>query len=113
MSNIQEIDVQTLADWQHMKKEIRLIDVRSESEFAQGMIPEGEQMPLHILPIRINEIEQDTEIVLYCRSGARSAQACAYLASMGFNKVYNLRRGILGWAQQGLPVISPGVVIAG
>jgi len=70
-------------------------------------------MPLHILHIKIDEIEQDAEIVFYCLSGARSAQACAYLASMGFNKVYNLRRGILGWAQQGLPVISPGGAIAG
>ena len=107
MTNIQEIDVQTLAGWQGTKKEIRLIDVRSESEFAQGMIPKGEKMRLHIVPIRVNEIEQDTEIVFYCRTGARSAQACAYLASMGFSKVYNLKRGILGWAQQGFPIASP------
>ena len=112
MTNIQEIDVQTLAGWQSTKKDVRLIDVRSESEFAQGMIPRGEKMPLHILPVRVNEIEQDTEIVFYCRSGARSAQACAYMASLGFSKVYNLRRGILGWAQQGFPIASPNDVAA-
>jgi rhodanese-related sulfurtransferase len=112
MNNVQEIDVETLAIWQREQKSLRLIDVRSEPEFSQGMIPEGEQMPLHLLPLKVNEIEKDTEIVFYCRSGVRSAQACAYLAARGYKAVYNLKHGILAWAEVGFPLSSPGDALA-
>jgi rhodanese-related sulfurtransferase len=112
MHTVQEIDVETLAGWQEAETEHRLIDVRSESEFSQGMIPKSEHIPLHTIPRLLNEIEQKTEIVFYCRSGIRSAQACQYLASMGYKNVYNLKRGILGWAQQGLPLVRSENAIA-
>lgn len=101
---IREIDPQTLAQWMQEDKDFRLIDVRSAMEFAQGMIPGGEQMPLHLLPLRADELERNREIVLYCRSGARSAQACNFLWERGFHSVYNLQGGIMGWARQGLPI---------
>lgn len=101
---IQEIDSQTLQAWQQNGRNIQLLDVRSPAEFAQGMIPKGEQMPLHLLPLRADELDRNRELVLYCRSGARSAQACMFLRERGFHKVYNLRGGIMDWARHGLPL---------
>ena len=112
MFNIKEIDIHTLSNWLETGKNFRLIDVRSVAEFAQGMIPKGEQLPLHLLPVKADDLEQNSEIVLYCRTGARSAQACAFLAARGFDKVYNLQSGIMGWAQLGKPIVDPSQAVA-
>jgi rhodanese-related sulfurtransferase len=107
MRSIQEIDAHTLVEWlQDNNRSFRLIDVRSDGEFAQGMIPKGEPLPLHLLPLRAPEIDQNTEVVFYCRTGARSAQACMFLAGRGHTNVFNLRGGIMDWARKGLPLMS-------
>jgi rhodanese-related sulfurtransferase len=106
--NIKEVDIQTLAQWQQDEgKKLRLIDVRSVNEIARGIIPAGEVMPMHTLPLHMDKLSQETVTILYCHSGARSAQACAFLGQQGFENVYNLRGGIVGWAQQGLPLAYP------
>jgi rhodanese-related sulfurtransferase len=61
-------------------------------------------MPLSVLPVRLNEVPKNEQVVFYCRTGARSAQACMYLAQQGYDNVYNLYGGIINWAHQGLPL---------
>ena len=105
MFNIKEIeifDVKRLLDAQHQG--VRLIDVRSPMEVAAGVIPGATNIPLHLLPMSLDKIPDDSEVVLYCRTGARSAQACAYLSSLGRANVYNMRGGIMAWLQGGLAV---------
>lgn len=100
--NIKEIDAKELASWKEdSSKQFRIIDVREPMEIAQGSIPGAEPMPLSSLGEHLGEIGQDEEVVFICRSGARSGQVCAYLAQNGFEHVYNLRGGVLGWAQNG------------
>ena len=106
MSPIQEIDANTLIEWLQEDREFRLIDVRSEQEMAQGMIPKGEALPLHTIPVRADELASGEEVVFYCRTGARSAQACMYMAQRGSASVYNLRGGIVDWARKGLPTVN-------
>ena len=62
------------------------------------------------IPLRIREIKQDKPVVLVCRSGARSAQACMFLAQNGYDNVYNLRGGIIGWASSGLQIALPQAI---
>ena len=112
MYSIKEINAETLVEWLQEDRDFLLLDIRSVSEFGQGMIPRGEPMPMHLLPLRINELPRDRDIVLYCRSGARSAQACAFLQQQGFGNVYNLSAGIMGWARQGLPLVEPPEAVA-
>lgn len=78
-----------------------LLDIRSAGELIQGMLPEAEHLPMHLIPLRINDLPKDKDVVLYCHSGARSYHACAYLAQQGFDNAINLRGGILGWARSG------------
>ncbi len=78
-----------------------LVDVRSEAEMAQGMIPGAVAIPLHLLPMRAESLPKDREIVLYCRSGARSAQARQFLKQLGFSKAYNLAGGVMAWQMAG------------
>ncbi len=106
MFGIKEMDVDTLHSHIAEGKKIRLVDVRGVAEMAQGMIPNAEKLPLHTLPARLNEFGTDELTVLYCRSGARSAQGVGFMAQQGFDNVYNLRGGIIAWAQKGMPLVA-------
>ena len=107
MFGINEIDSQTLKVWKDDGKAIRLIDVRSQAEISQGMIKDGEPLPLNLLPLKANDLNSDHDIIFYCRSGARSAQACYYLMQNGFERVYNLRGGIIDWVRSGNAIVTP------
>lgn len=85
---------------------VRLIDVRTDAEMARGKIPQGEPLPLHLLPMRIAEMDKHAATVFYCQMGGRSAQAAAFSAASGFADVYNLQGGITAWAHAGLPIAS-------
>ncbi|MHB1173678.1 MAG: rhodanese-like domain-containing protein [Sulfuriferula sp.] len=83
-----------------------LIDVRTDAEVSRGMIDNAMHLPLHLLPIKVQGIPQDKPVVFYCQSGGRSAQACAFLAAKGFENVYNLQGGIMGWMRSGKPLAA-------
>lgn len=76
----------------------RFLDVRTESEFLSGHIENSIHIPLQELPTRLDEIEQlkQKDIIVYCRSGARSGKATNILIKNNF-KVQNLSGGILDW----------------
>ena len=106
MFSIKELDAQTLKAYLDEGKKIRLLDVRSAAEMAQGIIPKAEKLPLHTLPLRLNEIDSEDVCILYCRSGARSAQGVGFMNAQGFDNVFNLRGGIIAWQQMGLPLVA-------
>ena len=81
-----------------------LVDVRTDAEVARGKIPQGASLPLHLLPMRLNELDKTRPTVFYCQMGGRSAQAAAFAAANGFFDVYNLQGGITAWMQASLPV---------
>lgn len=86
----------------------QLVDVRNAAEVGRGVIPGARHIELAALPTRAGELDAGVPCVLYCRSGARSAQGCALLATRGFVRLYTLTGGIAAWAKAGLPVISGG-----
>ena len=98
---IKEIDAYDLQTRIAEGDDFVLLDIRSDGELAQGTLPDAEHMPMHLIPLRINELPKEKDIILYCHSGARSYHACAYLAQQGFSNAVNLRGGILGWARSG------------
>jgi rhodanese-related sulfurtransferase len=96
MHSIKEMDAYGLAQ-RLGKQELLLIDVRTDTEVARGMIEGADHLPLHLLPLHAHDLPRDKAIVFYCQSGARSGQACAYMAARGYGQVYNLQGGIIGW----------------
>ncbi|MBK8968521.1 MAG: rhodanese-like domain-containing protein [Saprospiraceae bacterium] len=67
-----------------------IVDVREPYEFKSGHARNAVNIPLGILPLRLQELPQTgAPVVVYCRSGARSAQARMLLLSRGFKEVYN------------------------
>ena len=68
----------------------RVVDVRTPAEFADGAYKGAINIPLSVLPVRMNELEpKDKPIVLYCASGARSGQGARVLKHAGFKDVVN------------------------
>jgi len=98
----------TVAELQAMLQQggLRLLDVRTDAEVARGKIPRGESLPLHLLPMRLNEMDKNTATVFYCQTGGRSGQAAAFAAANGFAEAYNLQGGISAWGQAGLPIAT-------
>jgi rhodanese-related sulfurtransferase len=86
---------------------VTLLDVRTDPEVARGFIAGARHVPLNQLPARYEELDPQALTVVYCQSGARSAQACAWLAEHGFERVRNLQGGIVAWTHSGLPLSVP------
>ncbi|RDH88788.1 MAG: sulfurtransferase [endosymbiont of Seepiophila jonesi] len=103
---VQEIDSSDLQARISAGDDFYLLDIRSAGEVAQGMLPDSDHMPMHVIPLRMDELPRDKDVILYCHSGARSYHACAYLIQQGFENVVNLRGGILGWARSGYQVAA-------
>ena len=107
MSLINEIDVTELAQLKEKGDSLRVIDIRQPAELNAGIIPGAEALPMHIIPLRMDELKRDEKLVMVCRSGARSAQACMYLQQQGYENVFNLRGGMIAWAGSGFEIGMP------
>lgn len=84
-------------EYSHRKQPV-LIDVRTAAEFASGSIPGAKNIDIKSADFHkhISALDKSKDYFLFCRSGARSAQACGIMAEKGF-KVYNLKGGVGAW----------------
>lgn len=103
MSEFKNMDVAQLQA-KMAEGNIRLVDVRTDAEVARGLIPGADKLPLHLLPLRLHELDSSRPTVFYCHMGGRSAQAAAIAVAQGFAEVYNLQGGIIAWMQAGQSV---------
>ncbi len=87
---------------------VPLVDVREVHEYRSGHVPGAVNIPLSLLPLRASELPAGN-LHLICRSGARSAQACLWLARSGRSTV-NVAGGTNAWIAAGKPLA--GVVPA-
>lgn len=80
-----------------------LVDVRTPEEFAMGYIPGAINIPLQDLNQKLDRLPKDKPVILYCRSGSRSAHAAAMLGRLGYTNIQDLG-GIHHWASAGYPI---------
>jgi rhodanese-related sulfurtransferase len=102
---VEQIKAADLALW--LQDESRpkpfLLDVREPWEFAHCAIAGAESMPMGSVPARVEELEAaraERGIVCICHHGMRSQQVAMFLASRGFEHVFNLSGGVHAWAEQ-------------
>jgi rhodanese-related sulfurtransferase len=97
-----DITIEELKERMDKGEKLNLIDVREEYEFDEFNIG-ASLIPLGELPDRLEEIEawKDQEILIHCRSGARSGRAKEYLESEGYSNVRNVLGGMLAWQAAG------------
>jgi len=99
LSNQYEITPSELAEWLQRDDRPYLLDVRNPYEVEIAAIPGTDKViPVDQLPERLSELDSSREMVVYCRSGARSGSAVELLKSAGFRKVKNMVGGVLRWA---------------
>ena len=86
-----------------------LLDTREPHEYAEAHIDGAELVPPAEVAARIDELapDPDQRVILYCRSGNRSAKAAEELAGLGYSNLAHLAGGILAWQEDGLPVVEP------
>lgn len=76
-----------------------LLDVREQFEYQISNL-NGTLIPLQQLKDRLDELDKDKEIIVMCRSGSRSMDACHTLQENGFKNVVNLKGGVNAWAKE-------------
>ena len=106
---ISQIDPATAND-RVRKKEMILVDVRTESEWQQGGVPKGAHTITLGDPLMVDTVyglmkeDASKPVAVICRSGMRSARAAKLLAAAGFADVSNVRGGMMAWTSANLPV---------
>lgn len=80
-------------------KEVQLVDVRTAEEFAGGTIQHAQLADIYARDFKqkIEKLDKTRPVAVFCHSGARSYQAALLLAQKGFEKIYNLKGGMMMW----------------
>lgn len=83
-----------------------VVDVREESEYAEGHIPEAVNIPIRSLADNLDQIPADQPVFIYCKSGHRAALSTAALQTLGYTNVRAYPPGFAGWSDAGQPVAA-------
>ncbi len=102
---IPEVDVSGVP--LELPEALTVLDVREDGEWRPGHIEGSLHIPLMQVPARTTELPPEDQVLVVCRSGARSAQAAAYLQAQGIDAV-NLAGGLVAWVRAGRPLACDG-----
>ncbi len=86
------------------KEDYLILDVRNPDEYAEGHLEGAALIPVSELEGRLSELPEDKPIIVYCKSGGRSAQAANILVENGFDQIFDMG-GIMDWIDDGLPIV--------
>jgi len=105
-SRVRQCNVQDVKRKLEAGEKFHLVDVREESEWAAGHLPQAVHMGKGIIErdIETKIPDHDAEIILYCGGGFRSALSADNLQKMGYTKVISMDGGYRGWTEANLPV---------
>ena len=101
MTMIKEISPLQLKQKIESKTPLYLLDVREANEVAICMLDGANHIPMNLIPLYLDKIPDEVDIVIYCHHGVRSLNVANYLVENGFDSdfLYNLTGGIDAWAQ--------------
>ena len=91
------------------QKDIIILDVRTPQEVAEGQIENSSNINFYDVDFneKIQKIQKDKTVLIYCKSGGRSVKVAHILSEMGQHKVYNLSGGIMAWIEAGNSITEP------
>jgi sulfur-carrier protein adenylyltransferase/sulfurtransferase len=104
-NGIPQISVQELKQRLDAGEDLMILDIREPYEYQIANIG-GTLIPMNEVPRRLAEIDREREIIVQCRSGARSQRIAEFLAAQDYPNVKNLAGGILAWADQIDPTVT-------
>ena len=83
-----------------------IVDVRPNTEFVAGHLPNAKNIPSDDIPKRLGELPAGKPVIVVCGSGNRAGKAAAALRAAGRQDVFCLEGGVAGWQQAGLPLVK-------
>lgn len=97
---MKQIRAHQLAEWLADESQTKplLLDVREPWEIERCCIAGSQHIPMHLVPMRCEELNPEQEIVVICHHGSRSMQVAMFLEGKGFPAVHNLVGGVEAWA---------------
>jgi rhodanese-related sulfurtransferase len=104
----QDLNAKQFYEMMQKEKDVIILDVRTPQEYQEGHISNAINIPVQILGQQLDKLKnfKDKKILVYCRSGHRSAIASQILDRAGFKNVYNLKGGLFEWKASGLPLVK-------
>ena len=106
--NPMDINAQQLHEQLEHGDDLYLLDVREPHEWSTGHLTNSIHIPMREVPARLADIPRDRDVVVICRSGARSANVQQFLKANGITRVKNLIGGLMGWKRD----VDPGMRVA-
>ena len=102
MPRIKEISVSDLHRMLRREDHFVLLDIRTQAEIERGVLPNAITLPMHLVPLKLSYFsDSPKQVVVYCRTGSRSAQVCRFLNEQGIHNVISLRGGVTKWTSGG------------
>ena len=101
-----DVSIQEAIELMEQKPDLVLLDVRTVSEFDEGHIEGAINIPVDEIADRLDELDKEDELLVYCRTGNRSRSAVTILSDADYTKIYNMHEGISVWIQQEHPVVQ-------
>jgi rhodanese-related sulfurtransferase len=82
-----------------IKKEVQLVDVRTESEYKEGFIGQAQNIDINSNEFeeKISKLDKNKPVYIYCKSGARSQKAAQKMTELGFKEIIDLEGGYMNW----------------
>ncbi len=105
---ISECSTKELKEKLDKKEKIQFIDCREIEEWNEAHIAGATLLPLSEFEAKYESVlnDKNAQIVIHCRSGKRSMNACMFLLSKGFTNLTNVEGGIMSWTAEGFPVVN-------
>lgn len=88
------------------KEDAMVLDIRESNELGQGSIIDSKHIALSVLPEKLASLSKDKDkpILVFCKMGSRSGQACKLLLKNSYTNVFGLKGGIIAWQNEQLPL---------
>ncbi len=99
---IQQLGQITVETLHSMRHDLKILDVRDQSEWEEGHIKGATHIPYYFLVQRLQELDNSQPLALICASGQRSSIACSLLQKHGFTQLFNVVGGMDAWDEAGL-----------
>jgi rhodanese-related sulfurtransferase len=107
VDGVQVVDISTY-ERQLKQPEIQLIDVRTPEEFSEGHIENAKNINImeNDFDAQVATLDKTKPVMVYCKSGGRSAKASARLKELGFTTITDLEGGITNWNSENKPTVK-------
>ena len=104
---MQQIRARQLAEWlaDDNRPDPVLLDVREPWELDLCQLAGTQHIPMHLVPVRCDDIDPNRDVVVICHHGGRSMQVAKFLERKGFRSVHNLMGGVEAWAEEDDPTM--------